>query len=155
MRYFIISDEGGQPIYYDHKDGRLLSLVLVNTHIMMKENLGQRFKSMACGRTLFVFQKVLRPLPSSLHFPTLSVFLDFSIDPKLLCAQWLVNQPRSVARVQYEKLSYLVVSDQGESEMFLRSLLRQVTNCLCLSASALLLLPPRQHTRSARMLALA
>lgn len=28
--------------------------------------------------------------------------------------------------MQYEKLSYLVVSDQGESEMFLRSLLRQV-----------------------------
>lgn len=58
MRYFIISDEGGNPIYYDHKDGRLLSLVLVNTHIMMKENLGQRFKSMTCGHTLFVFQKV-------------------------------------------------------------------------------------------------
>ena len=62
MRYFIISDEGGNPIYYDHKDGRLLSLVLVNTHIMMKENLGQRFKSMTCGHTLFVFQKV-DPLP--------------------------------------------------------------------------------------------
>lgn len=39
--------------------------------------------------------------------------------------------------MQYEKLSYLVVSDQGESEMFLRSLLRQVTR-LCLLARVLL-----------------
>jgi hypothetical protein len=71
MRYFIISDEGGNPIYYDHKDGRLLSLVLVNTHIMMKENLGQRFKSMTCGHTLFVFQKV-GPLAALAITPILS-----------------------------------------------------------------------------------
>jgi hypothetical protein len=78
MRYFIISDEGGNPIYYDHPDGRMLSLILVNTHIMMKENLGQRFKSMTCGRTLFVFQKVRRERKNvSSFYLHLLIFLDY------------------------------------------------------------------------------
>ncbi|KAL6068015.1 hybrid polyketide synthetase [Balamuthia mandrillaris] len=83
MKYFLIADEGGNPIYSDHPDGTMLCLLLVNTNLMMKQNFGKRFASMTCGSVRFVLE-------------------------------------------QFEQLSFMVVSDQGESEIFLRSQLRQI-----------------------------
>jgi hypothetical protein len=83
---------------------------------MMKENLGQRFKSMTCGHTLFVFQKV----------GSLSASQSPNSQPFCFSHFFFIHF-FFIQLMQYEKLSYLVVSDQGESEMFLRSLLRQVT----------------------------
>jgi hypothetical protein len=61
MRYFIISDDSGNPIYCDHPDGMMTCLIFNGLDKFLTErdeNFSQKFKSMDCGGVLFVTQKV-------------------------------------------------------------------------------------------------
>ena len=59
MKHFLISDDIGNPVYFDHPDGRMLSLPIATTQDVMNANFSQKFTSMIYGKVLFVFQKVL------------------------------------------------------------------------------------------------
>jgi hypothetical protein len=61
MRYFIICDDSGNPIYYDHPEGMMACLIFNGLDQFLTErdeHFSQKFKSMWCGGVLFVAQKV-------------------------------------------------------------------------------------------------
>lgn len=55
MRYFIVVDENGNPVYYDHPDGPMLYMILSQTQNLLLENFGEQCTSWLCGSTLFIF----------------------------------------------------------------------------------------------------
>lgn len=85
MKHFLVADEVGNPIYFDHPDGRMQCLPLATSQSMLTELVHEHFRSITCGNTKFIFQQVL-------YF-----------------------------NLQFDALSFLVTSDQGEPESFLRS----------------------------------
>ena len=58
MKHFLISDDVGAPIYFDHPDGRMHTLPVAAAHDVMHASFNETFTSMICGNTTFVFLKV-------------------------------------------------------------------------------------------------
>jgi hypothetical protein len=104
MRHFIIFDDAGNAIYYDHPQGMMATLIFNSLNDFLTENdrgTCLKFKSLSCGGVLFVTQK-------------------------------------------YKNLSFVVVSDQGESEMYLRTLLRQIFEHMIMLFGLQMMLEGRQ-----------
>lgn len=59
MKYILVSDDIGTPLYFDHPDGRMLCMPIPTTQDLMQHNFNESFSSMVCGKLVFVFQKVL------------------------------------------------------------------------------------------------
>jgi hypothetical protein len=58
MKHFLVSDDIGNPIYFDHPKGRMVCLPIATTQDVMIANFGDTFTAMRVHDTLFVFQKV-------------------------------------------------------------------------------------------------
>lgn len=58
MKYVVIADDIGNPIYFDHPDGRMICLPLATHASVMSENFNESFKEMSVGPTKLVFQQV-------------------------------------------------------------------------------------------------
>lgn len=58
MKYLLVADETGNPIYYDHPDGQMLCLVMATSYIHMKTNFECLCRALACGKTKFVLMQV-------------------------------------------------------------------------------------------------
>lgn len=148
MRYFLICDDTGTLIYCDHPDGMMMGLIFHGLDKFLTErdeHFSQKFKSMCCGDVLFVAQKVCPAvsvcvwLCPPLHFGGRNPIYMGSRRPEGCVPigevalleerhrRWLLTLLRCM---QYKNLSFLVVSDQGESEMYLRTLLRQMYQLL-------------------------
>ncbi len=58
MKYVIVTDVNGQPVYYDHPDGQMLAPVITTSWLHMKENFADACKLLICGKTKIVQQHV-------------------------------------------------------------------------------------------------
>jgi hypothetical protein len=54
MKYLLVVDETGNPIYYDHPDGNMLCPVLATSWAHMKTNFDCVCRALSCGKTRFV-----------------------------------------------------------------------------------------------------
>lgn len=61
MKYLLVVDETGNPIYYDHPDGSMLCPVLATTWSHMKTNFDCVCRALSCGKTRFVQHQVCIP----------------------------------------------------------------------------------------------
>ncbi len=109
MKHFLVSDDVGTPIYFDHPDGRMLTLPIATMQDVMGANFSDSFTSMICGKTLFVFQKVSNTVVDIIYFTHIG---------------------------QFDQLCFTIISDQGESESFLRSQLRLLHDVLMMVFSS-------------------
>jgi hypothetical protein len=89
MRYFIICDDSGNPIYYDHPEGMMACLIFNGLDQFLTErdeHFSQKFKSMWCGGVLFVAQKVRAPSASLPRLPRLPAHPPFRSGALLLAS---------------------------------------------------------------------
>ncbi len=79
MKYILVSDDIGTPLYLDHPDGRMLCMPIPTTQDVMHHNFNDAFSSMVCGKFTFVFQKV----KTKFHFFSLNYYLPSQINSLL------------------------------------------------------------------------
>lgn len=117
MKYFFIVDDSGNAIYFNHPFGTMIALPFALAQTYVKENFGDSFAAIDCADG------------TKLAFDTVRKIND-SLSHRLL---------RLTFVVQYESLTMLIVSDEGENEAFLRSQLHLARELLFMEYSPALL----------------